>query len=251
MTATTRNLGKFILLNGRCSISIHHGSVVDFSPPTHLRLASAIVNAANERCLGGGGVDRAINMAGGAALKADRCALPILPDLEYNEHLTLVDSLCDNEGAISTDKIEKDDVRCYTGDSKITGPGQYGDLKVPFVIHAVGPNYFHYSGEKGDSLLSSAYSSALQQAKAKNIQCVAFSLISSGIFRGRCTLRHVLKIVVTTIYEFMQKHHFPFEIHLYAFTSDEACELMDVASEILEDQSSKDNYTNEADVVID
>ena len=54
-----------------------HGSVIDFTYPPNPSL-SAIVNAANERCIGGGGIDGAINDAGGRMLIADRRALPII-----------------------------------------------------------------------------------------------------------------------------------------------------------------------------
>jgi O-acetyl-ADP-ribose deacetylase (regulator of RNase III) len=59
--------------------------------------------------LGGGGVDGAITAAGGENLADDRMALKqIAPG-----------------------------IRCKTGSAVITGPGDYGSLKVPFVVHAV------------------------------------------------------------------------------------------------------------------
>jgi O-acetyl-ADP-ribose deacetylase (regulator of RNase III) len=59
------------------NLNIVRGSVVDYVyPPNPFR--SAIVNAANERCLGGGGVDGAIGIAGGPRLLADREKLPVV-----------------------------------------------------------------------------------------------------------------------------------------------------------------------------
>jgi O-acetyl-ADP-ribose deacetylase len=62
----------------------------------------AIVNAASECCLGGGGIDGAINNAGGRTLIADRRSLPII-----------------------THGGGGNGVRCHTGNAVITGPNSY------------------------------------------------------------------------------------------------------------------------------
>ena len=112
-------------------LTVVRGSVVDFASPF-----GAIVNAANEGCLGGGGVDGAISNAGGINLYNDRLALPI---------------------------VYRGGVRCPTGLAKLTGPGDYGKLQVPFVVHAVGPQYFAYPNfVQPDKLLRSAYQTSLE-----------------------------------------------------------------------------------------
>ena len=114
------------------NLIVSRGSVVDFSYPPNPK-SSAIVNAANEGCLGGGGVDGAISDAGGTNLMMDRLALPVAGG---------------------------EDIRCPTGRAVITGPNSYGKLHVPYVIHAVGPNYLQFTTNgdlsEGDKLLSSA-----------------------------------------------------------------------------------------------
>ena len=113
-------------------LTVAQGSVVEFASPF-----GAIVNAANEGCLGGGGVDGAITKAGGLPLALDREALPLL-----------------GRG-----------MRCPTGGAKLTGPGTYGSLGVPYVIHAVGPNYMYFDEENDvatpNQLLRSAYQQSL------------------------------------------------------------------------------------------
>ena len=99
---------------------VSSGSVVD----AHV---DAIVNAANERCLGGSGVDGAITRAGGASLAEARRAL-----------------------------LVSDDKRCDTGGAVLT-TGQFGALRCACVIHAVGPDYRQTDLKKGDALLRSAY----------------------------------------------------------------------------------------------
>ena len=133
------------------NLIVSRGSVVDFSYQAN-NIQSAIVNAANEKCLGGGGVDGAISSAGGANLYQDRLNLAI-----------------DDNG-----------IRCKTGTAVLTGPNTYDKLHTSHVIHAVGPNYHQYKSlEEGDILLSSAYTSSLQCAKDFHLEAVAFSLFQA------------------------------------------------------------------------
>ena len=167
-------------LAGGAKFVVARGSVVGYR-------GTAIVNAANEGCLGGGGVDGAISEAGGEALFLAREALPEL------------------EG--------RPGVRCACGDAKTTVGG---DLPAQFVIHAVGPNYRGFREEAdpenpdegpgdvedefmADGLLYSAYQCAMVEARTQKMASVGFSLLSSGIFRGRRPLGAVLRIGVLAI----------------------------------------------------
>lgn len=110
----------------------------------------AIVNAANQWMLGGGGVDGAIHdRAGPDLLKACRAVPEIAPR-----------------------------VRCPTGESRIT-PGF--ELPARYVIHTVGPVW--RGGIRGESeLLASCYRSALELAVENNLSTIAFPAISCGSF---------------------------------------------------------------------
>lgn len=182
-------------------LCISSGSIVSFEGFTK----GSIVNAANEGGLGGGGVDGAISRAGGDALYAARRALP----------------------------EESNGTRIPTGSSRLTGPAKFGSLKVPFVIHAVGPNYNRYSVDQlaiVDELLVAAYESAMRCARTAGIELLAFPLISAGVFRGPRSLRDVLTIAITTLlrnsYEGLR------EVHLVCFTTQEVESLLEIIKEI-------------------
>jgi len=111
----------------------------------------AIVNAANEFMLGGGGVDGAIHAAAGPQLlEACRAVPEIRPG-----------------------------VRCPTGEARIT-PG-FG-LPARYVIHAVGPIW--QGGNAGeDELLAACYRASLDLAESHSLRSIAFPAISCGAFR--------------------------------------------------------------------
>ncbi|PKA67221.1 aprataxin [Apostasia shenzhenica] len=145
-------------------------------------LTDAIVNAANERMLGGGGVDGAIHRAAGPELKMACYEMPeVLPG-----------------------------VRCPTGEARITPAFQ---LPVSRVIHTVGPVYGVV--QNAEFLLRSAYRNSLKLAKDKNIQYIAFPAISCGIYSY--PLDEASKIAITTVKEFPNDFK---EVHFVLFSDD-------------------------------
>lgn len=105
----------------------------------------AIVNAANRRMRGGGGVDGAIHRVGGPA---------VLEDCKRRFPHGLA-----------------------TGDAGWTTAG---NLPARWVIHVVGPNYG--AGERDRSLLTSCYSRALAVADELGARSIAFPLVSAGVY---------------------------------------------------------------------
>jgi O-acetyl-ADP-ribose deacetylase (regulator of RNase III) len=143
----------------KSKIEIHSGDI------TKLKV-DAIVNAANNSLLGGGGVDGAIHHAAGSEL------------LEACRKLN----------------------GCPTGDAKIT-PG----FKLPakYIIHTVGPVWS--GGTKNeDTLLANCYVNSLTRALNNKIKTIAFPSISTGAYGF--PVEKAAKIAAEEVKNFIEKH---------------------------------------------
>lgn len=199
-------LSVYTLPNGRTKLLLCSGSVVNF-------VGDCIVNAANEECIGGGGLDAQISLEGGPELQSARLQLPILHEPR---------------------------VRCPTGSAKLTVGG---DLQASHVAHAVGPDYRRLTNQaKGDALLISAYESVLNVcAEKRTIKTIAFPPLSGGIFRGSKPLREVIEIGLDTIIKKAPEEIE--EIYFVCYTEEEMKEANKAASRLgLDDSFSVSDF---------
>jgi O-acetyl-ADP-ribose deacetylase (regulator of RNase III) len=108
----------------------------------------AIVNAANPRMLGGGGVDGAIHEAAGPELLVACQKVPVVNGM-----------------------------RCPFGEARITTAG---NLPASYVIHTAGPIYANEA--EPQVILTASYNNSLQLALAHKCQSIAFPAISCGVY---------------------------------------------------------------------
>ncbi len=143
---------------------------------------TAIVNAANESLLGGGGVDGAIHRAAGPELLAECRTLR----------------------------------GCPTGQAKMTAGYR---LPAAHVIHTVGPVYD--GGGYGEAeLLRSCYMESLRLASAARCASVAFPCISTGIFGY--PKEEACAIAVAAVTEWLATHEYPLEVVFCCFEAADA-----------------------------
>lgn len=142
----------------------------------------AIVNAANSRLAGGGGVDGAIHRRGGPT--------------------------------IMEETSRRYPSGCPTGSAVISGGG---DLPAKFVIHAVGPVWS--GGDRGEpELLAGAYRRCLQLAAEENCQSIAFPAISCGAYGF--PIEQAAGIAIDVASDFLQTNNGPNLVRFVLFGED-------------------------------
>ena len=161
-----------IRVNG-CSLELVRGDVT-------LQEVDAVVNAANSKLAGGGGVDGAIHRRGGPAILRET-------DAKYPDG-------------------------CPTGSAVISGSG---NLTAKHVLHAVGPVWS--GGARGEAdLLAAAYRRCLELAVEHDCHSVAFPSLSTGAYRYPTD--QAARVSLATVIEFLKANGKPESVRFVLFT---------------------------------
>lgn len=139
--------------------------------------SDAIVNAANPRLLGGGGVDGAIHNAAGPGLLEE----------------------CKKFGG------------CNHGEARITSGY---NLQARHVIHTPGPVF--KDGKSGErTVLENSYKNSLMLARENGLKSISFPAISTGIYGY--PLKEACEVAVTSALKFMKDENYPIEVRFVLF----------------------------------
>jgi len=152
-----------VLINGR-TLELQQGDIT-------LQEVDAIVNAANSRLAGGGGVDGAIHRRGGPEIMAET-------DSRYPDG-------------------------CPTGSAVISGGGK---LAAKYVIHAVGPVWG--GGNRGEAdMLAAAYRRSLELAAEHDCRSIALPALSTGAYGY--PMDQAARVALSTAIDFLKQNAKP------------------------------------------